>query len=340
VGEVDGLIGEASRFPYLMPDLQTALGLGPDTFTAHIGHSGSGIVATPMVAKGAAAAGQGSTFLCVYGISLSDDGGAGAYHEQRPFKANLEMPIGYFPQPVWMAAMANRYLAVHGLDAEQLGHVPISSRDWASLHPAAERRQPITMKDYRASEMVSTPYRMLDCCLVGDGAAALLLTTRERARDLPRPAITVAGVHRAVEPFPEQEYLSVRREQLGLPSRWSGPAALRQAGLTFADIDVAYLYDCFSIIPVLQLEDMGFCEAGQGLNLFASGATRPGGRLPVNTHGGLMSHSFVPGINMIIEAVTQLRGQAGLRQVTNARAALVGGWAAHEHSTLVLTTEA
>jgi acetyl-CoA acetyltransferase len=100
---------------------------------------------------------------------------------------------------------------------------------------------------------------------------------------------------------------------------------------------LAYLYDCFSIIPVLQLEDIGFCRAGEGLEFFASGATAPGGSLPVNTHGGLLSHSYVPGLNMVVEAVTQLRGTAEApRQQTGAEVALVAAWADTEHTTLIL----
>ena len=333
---IDGVLSEAYSTPKIMPELHAALNLKPEVFTANVGLVGSGAVATISVAQAAAAAGLGSTFLCVYGLNLSQSEGPGSHHSADPYKANMEMPFGFYPQPIYMAAMTNRYLAQYGVDESLVAAVPIATRQWAALNPSALRREPLTPEEYLASPVIADPLRKLDCCLISDGACAFVLTTREVAADLRQPPVDILSVSRAVEPIPSQEYLGVRSDHMHLPSRLSGPSALKKAGLDVADVDLAYLYDCFSIIPVLQLEDIGFCRAGEGLEFFASGATAPGGALPVNTHGGLLSHSYVPGLNMVVEAVTQLRRAADEARQQSAEVALVAAWADTEHTTLIL----
>ncbi|CDO30869.1 thiolase family protein [Mycolicibacterium porcinum] len=336
-GSLDGVLSEAYSTPHIMPGLHAALNLKPDVFTANIGLVGSGAVATIALAHAAANTGQGSTFLCVYGLNLSDVGGPGTHHSSDPYKANMEMPFGFFPQPVYMAAMAKRYCAEYGVDEELISSVPLSTRAWAALNPSALCHEPLTAEEYARSPMIADPLRKLDCCLISDGACAFVVTTKDRAVNMAHRPVDVLSLSRAVEPIPSQEYLGVRSDHMNLPSRLSGPNALKRAGLTVNDVDLAYLYDCFSIIPVLQLEDIGFCGAGKGLEFFASGATAPGGSLPVNTHGGLLSHSYVPGINMVIEAVTQLRGEAeAARQQSDVETALVAAWADTEHTTVLL----
>lgn len=335
-GDIDAVLSEAHDMPQIFPDILASLGLSPDTYTAHVGLIGSGAVATPLLARALVSAGMASTVLCVYGLNLSQSGGFGAFHEADPYKANLEMPFGFFPQAVYMASMARRYCHDFGVDSDDLGYVPLSARAWAALNPTAERRTPFTIEEYLAKPYLSDPFRALDCCLVSEGACAFIVTTRERARDLAQRPVDVLGGARAVEPVTEHEYFGVRGDY-NLPARFSGPAALKNAGVAIGDVDIAYLYDCFSIIPILQYENIGFCEPGEGLAAFKSGVTRPGGSLPVNTHGGLMSHSYVPGVNSLYEAVIQLRGDAEPeRQVQDAEVALVGAWAAQEHTCLIL----
>lgn len=335
-GDLDAVLSEAHDMPAIFPDILASLGTLPDVFTAHVGLIGSGAIATPLLARSLIRSGMASTVLCVYGLNLSQSGGPGAFHSADPYKANLEMPFGFYPQAVYMACMARRYCADFGVDPDDLGYVPLSARSWAALNPTAEKRTPFTIEEYLATPYLAEPFRALDCCLVSEGAVAFVLTTAERARDLRQRPVRVLGGARAVEPVTEHEFFGVRGEY-DLPARFSGPAALKDAEVGVDDIDIAYLYDCFSIIPVLQYENIGFCRPGEGLEAFKSGSTRPGGRLPVNTHGGLMSHSYVPGVNSVVEAVLQLRGQAGAsRQVPDVDVALVGAWAAQEHTTLVL----
>ena len=334
---VDGILSEAYSTPHIMPDLHAALNLKPDVFTANVGLVGSGAVATIALAQAAAEAGVGSTFLCVYGLNLSNSGGPGAHHSADPYKANLEMPFGFYPQPVYMAAMTRRYCAQYGVEEDLLSAVPLATRQWAALNPLALCRDELTPESYFSSPVIADPLRKLDCCLISDGACAIVVTATPEGADRAHPPVSVLSVARAIEPIPSQEYLGVRPDHLSLASRISGPAALKKAGLETKDVDLAYLYDCFSIIPVLQLEDIGFCNRGEGLEFFASGATAPGGTLPVNTHGGLLSHSYVPGLNMVVEAVHQLRGTADPERLqSGAEVALVAAWADTEHTTLIL----
>jgi acetyl-CoA acetyltransferase len=335
--DLDGLFSESKIMPDVVADLRAAFGLSPTVQSAHIGLIGSGSVAAAILARAVAMTGGGSLFACVFALSLSSVGGPGAYHESDPYKANLELPFGFYPQPVYMACMARRYFMKYGIEPDDLGFVPVSARQWAQLNPAAQRRDPLDIEGYRAAAPIAEPLRAEDCCLISDGAMAFVVTTMDRARDMAHSPIEILGVQRAVEPITEHEYLSVREDHTHLPSRFSAPGAFEQAGLAAADVDLVYLYDCFSIIPVLQLEDMGFCEPGSAVELFRSGATAPGGGRPVNTHGGLLAHSYLPGVNMVVEAVTQLRGDAEQgRQVRGATTAAIGAWAAQEHTTMIL----
>jgi acetyl-CoA acetyltransferase len=165
------------------------------------------------------------------------------------------------------------------------------------------------------------------------------MTSLERARDLPHRPAVVAGVGFGSKPVPQSGYFSQSRDLLTTPAELSGPKAYRDAGLTPDDVDVAEIYDCFTISMVLQLEDLGFAEKGAGAAFAASGAIAPGGLLPVNTHGGLLSQSYLVGGNHVVEAVRQLRGDRGDAQVDGAEVALVAGLGAPEHATLLLTVD-
>jgi acetyl-CoA acetyltransferase len=338
ISDIDGIVSEYFVSPALVYDLVSAFGWPEDIFSAHIGLCGAGTVASPLLAKMAIEAGLAKNIVCYFGVKWGTEAAAfSSHHSEDPYKANLEMPFGFFPQAAYMAAMANRYLAEYGYDRDDLARVSMTQRRWSSMHPEASKRELLTLEQYHASPMVSDPYHNADCALLSDGAAAFVMTTEDVAADLRQTPVVVAGCARSTSSVTEHAYLGVRPDLLSLPSSSSGPRALKAAGMTPDDIDVAELYDCFSIIPVIQLEDIGFCERGAGLGLYRDGVTAPGGRLPVNTHGGLTCHSYLLGISHLCEAVKQLRGDAADRQVPGARHALVGGWAGPEHSTAVLT---
>ncbi|CAN5608787.1 thiolase [soil metagenome] len=246
----------------------------------------------------------------------------------------LRMPMGAY------ALAASRHVHQFGTTSEQLAEIAVQTREWAALNPRARLREPITVADVLASPMEASPLHKLDCCLVTDGAGAVVLTSAARARDLARPPAFVLGAgmthtHAMISMMPDLT------ETGGVTS---GREAFRIAGLAPADVDVVELYDSFTITVLLALEDLGFCAKGEGGGFVADGPLRPGGALPANTNGGGLAytHPGQYGMFLLVEAVRQLRGEAGDRQVPGAEVALAhgSGGVLSALSTVILGTEA
>lgn len=266
--------------------------------------------------------------------SRSMDGGVETHVPQAQFEVPYAplFPLSYY------AMATQRYLHVFGGTRAQLAEVAVAAREWALLNPAAFRYQagPISAQDVLGARMVSSPLTVADCCLVTDGGGAVVLTSTERARHLRRQPVQVLG-------YAERTTNASMTSQGDLTvtgAVQSGAEALARAGLTAADIDVAEVYDSFTITTVLTLEALGFCGRGEGLDFIAEGRIRPGGELPVNTSGGGLSycHPGQFGVLLLVEAVRQLRGEAGPRQVLGARHALAHGTGGilSTHATVVL----
>jgi acetyl-CoA acetyltransferase len=221
------------------------------------------------------------------------------------------------------ALAAARHMHVYGTTRRQLACVAVAARQWAQRNPLAFARDPLSVEDVLASRMICDPISLLDCCLVTDGAGAVVLVRAERGAHQRQTPIYLLGcasaqTHRQISQMPDLTVTAAAQ---------SGPRAFAQAGLTPSDIDVVQLYDAFTINVLLFLEDLGFCQKGEAGALVEGGAIAPGGALPVNTNGGGLScvHPGMYGIFTIIEAVEQLRGTAGERQVLGAQTALVHG---------------
>jgi acetyl-CoA acetyltransferase len=237
-------------------------------------------------------------------------------------ETQYQAPYGYLAPPQQYAMVARAYMLAHGIhDGDAFAPVALTQRRHAMLNPRALMKKPMTMDDYLASRPIVDPFRLFDCCLETDGAVALLVTTAERARDLKKPPVLISGVVWG------GGHTLFRNEPGLVPSaaRLTAPRLFAMAGMTPADVDVAELYDCFTFTVPLQLEDYGFCADGEGCNFVAEGHAALGGTLPVNTHGGFLSEGYVHGLNHACEAVSQLRGEAGARQVPDARIALSTG---------------
>jgi acetyl-CoA acetyltransferase len=285
-------------------------------------------------------AGLASTIVNVFAVDWATRrpsmvGGPGQAHADDLVKRHLEIPFGWFPQPVYFATIARRHMADFGTTSEQLGAVAVACRRHANHTPGAFLHdRPLTLQQYLDSPLLADPFRKEDCCLISDGGGAFVMTSTERARDLARPVVEVAGV--GVGVTPTGNHWAQQRELTSTAQVFAAPGAFAMAGIGHDDVDVLACYDPFTILSVIQIEDLGFCAKGDGGPFVGDGALDfDTGALPYNTHGGLLSHSYVLGIAHVVELVRQLRGDAAT-QVADAEVAVYGGYTAGRAGTLVL----
>jgi acetyl-CoA acetyltransferase len=317
--DVDGLFS-ASVY-YQMPTLSAGeyLGIRP-CYSDTTMMGGSSFVSHLLHATAAIKARLCEVALIAYASTQRSEGGfRGVSDPPNPY----ETPYG--PRyPVSMYALAaSRHMHQYGTTREQLAEVAVAAREWAKLNPNAFVRDDLTVENVLASRMVSSPLSILDCCLVTDGGGALLVTSAERAKELRKPPVYLLGAgeahwHRDISQMPDLTTTAAAD---------SGRQAYAMAGVEHEDVNVAMLYDAFTINPVLFLEDLGFCEKGEGGNFVEGGRIAPGGELAVNTNGGGLSynHPGMYGLLLLIEAVWQLRGECNERQVGGAEVALAHG---------------
>lgn len=253
--------------------------------------------------------------------------------------AQFESPYGP-TVPSLYALIAQAHMSEFGTTSEQLAQIAVVTRKHAHLNPAAQKRDLITVEDVVNSRMIADPLHLYDCSLISDGGSAIIITSSEKAKHMSKQPIYLLGVgegHR-------HEHISQEKDLTTSAAVDSGKRAYEMAGVGPEDIDVAQIYDCFTPTVLIELEDLGFCEKGEGGAFVESGAIELGGSLPMNTHGGLLSHCHPgnPGsMFLLTEAVFQLRNQAGDRQVADAEVALVHGQGGimSSHTTLILGKE-
>ena len=337
--DIDGYIG--NRMVPGSDDLGPLIGMKDRAFTAVTDVAGGTATSGQalILAQLAIEAGLARHVIVPYGIQSTKPGGVYGFHAREPLKAALEMPAGFFGQATYFASMANRYAYEHGLSEEELASVPITYRKWAELTPWAQRREPLDIEEYRKSRMISTPLRAVDCCLTTDAACAYIVSAVEDARDAPHPVVKVQGIGMGTNMFPHGVLFTQNPCTYEYPGERSAKKAYDMAGMGPADLDLAQIYDGFSISAIVQTEMLGLCERGEGARFYAAGHAAPGGRMPVNTSGGHMSGGYVPGINLLIEGVRQLRGGQGDRQVPDARVCGVAGLGGNSHSTTILVRD-
>jgi len=238
------------------------------------------------------------------------------------------------------ALAANRHMHEFGTTKEQLAEVAVSARAWAQLNPAATMRDPLSVEDVVNARMIVDPLGKFDCCLISDGGAAMIMVRKDRVQDFPKKPVYMLGVGSRTD----HNLISCMPDLTTTAAKEAAAAAFAMAGVSPADIDVVELYDAFTINTILFLEDMGFCEKGEGGAFVSNGNIAPGGSLPVNTNGGGLScvHPGMYGMFLMIEAVQQLRGECGERQVDNAKLAACngsGGFLASQVSAIFGTQE-
>lgn len=324
-GIIPGFIGVSAE------DLMSNLGSEDIKYTATIHIGGASAVASLQTASMAVATGLATNILCVTGwngysnLRVSAGELSNTQLPMIPLLASFEMPYGLSVPAQWYAPMARRHMYEYGTTSRQFGAVAVAMRKHAQLNDnALMRGKPITIEDHQNSRMIADPFRLLDCCLESDGAAAVVVTSADRARDMRHKPVYIMGVAEG-HPYPPDQIVN-RPLLTELGVKKAAPRAFAMAGVTPKDIDVAEIYDCFTFTVICQLEDIGFCHKGEGGSFVEGGRIELGGELPVNTHGGLLSQAHVLGMNHVVEAVKQLRGSAGRAQVNNAEVALVSGY--------------
>jgi acetyl-CoA acetyltransferase len=245
----------------------------------------------------------------------------------------LRLPMGAY------ALAASRHMALYGTTSEQLAQIAVSTRQWASMNPRARYQTPITVQDVLDSPWVCEPLHLFDCCLVTDGAGAVVLTSAERARDLKKKPVYVLGAGTSHS----HSMISAMPDLTTTAATVSGPKAFDMAGIKHSDVDILMSYDSFTITVLMCIEDMGFCPKGEGGRFVEDGKLGPGGSLPCNTNGGGLSytHPGQYGMFLLVEAARQLRGESGPRQVSDAKVAVAhgSGGVLSTMSTVVMGTE-
>lgn len=320
--------------------LQSTLGMRNTRVLAVVQGFGSSAAQMVQYASMAIEAGMAEVVVCVYADAPLQEGKrAGAAY---PGQARAMVGVGSLPfaaglkaAPERYAVAARRHMHAFGTTTEQLGAVAVAAREWATMNPHAQMREPMTLEDHASSRMIADPLRLLDCCLVSNGAVAVVVTSAERAATLKQPPVHVWGWGQS-----HPGYVNRRDSEFGLVTgaAQSGPEALKMAGVGVDDIDIREIYDCFTYTTLITLEDYGFCGKGEGGEFVASGAIAPGGSHPTNTGGGELSSYYMWGMTPLSEGIIQARGQAGERQVDQHDLVMVSGngGVLDFHSTLIL----
>lgn len=339
MSDIDGLATANLNAAMWPLNVVEHLGLKP-RFTEGTNIGGSAFVAQMQPAARALIAGDCDAVLVCYGSTQRTT----PMPRRERLKARtlldpfpLESPYRPFIPPSSYALMAARHMHEYGTTRQHLAEVAVAARKWAQLNPEAVERDPLTIEQVLQAPMISDPFTQYDCCLVTDGAAAFVMVRADRAASMPHTPVHLLSCETAVW----HRQISGMDNLTVTPAAESGPRAMQAAGLTHSEIDMVQLYDAFTINTLLFLEDLGFCRKGEGGPFIEGGNIAPGGELPVNTNGGGLScvHPNMYGAFAVVEAVRQLRGDCGPRQVQAAKTALVhgnGGVAASSQSTAIL----
>jgi acetyl-CoA acetyltransferase len=332
MADVDGLLtagswgmpGPGSLMPLtvgeylgITPRFVDGTNIGGSAFEIHVAHAALAIEA-----------GYCDVALIVYGSAQRTARSRSLGGRPTELTFQYEVPYGIATPVGSYALAAMRYLHQYGVGPEARAEVAVAARRWAQLNEAAMMRDPLSIADVFASPMICDPLHVRDCCLATDGAGAVVMTTAERARDLRSRPIRLLGYGEA-----QQSWLIAEMEDATWlkPAAMSSERAFGMAGVKRSDIDVLGIYDSFTITVLLTLEALGYCGRGEAGAFIKGGRIAPGGALPVNTTGGGLScmHPGMYGLFLIIEAVRQLRGECGARQIDNAKLALVHGTGGH-----------
>ncbi len=325
MSEVDGIFTagpgwsaslQVAEYLGIRPNYTDSTSVGGSSFVIHVEHAAAAIQAG------------------LIDVALITHGQSGHSDRRRPGTGRPSLdpwfPAAQFEMPYHVGGPASvyalacvRHMHQYGTTHEQLAEIAVATRKWAMLNPKALMRDPITIEDVLSSRWITYPFHLLDCCLVTDAGGAVVVTSAERAKDCRKQPVLVLGSGEATT----HQTIASMPDLTDTPASISGPLAFEMAGVRPDEIDVTEVYDSFTYTALATLEALGFCEKGEGGPFVSGGRTAPGGEFPLNTNGGGLSytHPGMYGMFLLIEAVRQLRGECGERQVPGAKLACVNG---------------
>ncbi|MFE5892351.1 lipid-transfer protein [Streptomyces sp. NPDC056468] len=337
-GDVDGMVTFTMD---TSPEITVAqaCGMGELSFFSRVHYGGGAACATVQQAALAVATGIAEVVVCYRAFNERSGRrfGSGVQHREPSAEGvalGWSLPFGLLTPASWVAMAAQRYLHTYGLTPEAFGHVAVMDRKYAATNPAAYfHGRPITLADHAASRWIVEPLRLLDCCQETDGGQAIVVTSVDRARDLPHPPAVIAAAAQGTGRGQEQMTSFYRDDLTGLPEMAVVARQLwRTAGLGPGEIDVGILYDHFTPFVLMQLEEFGFCGKGEAADFVAEE------RLPLNTHGGQLGEAYLHGMNGIAEGVRQVQGRS-VNQIPGAERVLVTAGTGVPTSGLVLAAD-
>ena len=348
--DIDGLLINAGITGFqgdgLGLGLQNALGLGDLRLLNHMNAAGSTAAQMVHYATMAIDAGMATHVVCVFvDAPLREGASAAAAYGNAGRRSGpqgiqgLSAGAGHFGANTAYALAARRHMALYGTTQDQLGAVAVAERAWATKNPMAKMQDPLTLEDYHASRWIVEPLHLLDCCLVSNGAVALIVSPADRAAGMPQPPVYVWGMGQG---HPGDTRRAGDSPETETGARFAAKTAFGMAGVGPEDIDICELYDCYTYTVLVTLEDYGFCKKGEGGAFVEDGKLGPGGSLPTNTGGGQLSSYYMWGMTPLSEAIIQGRAQGGDRQVEKNDVILStgNGGALNYHAALVLSPHA
>jgi len=346
--QVDGLLINAgitgTTGGGLTLSLQNYLGMKDLRLLNHMNAAGSTAAQMVQYAAMAIQAGMANHVLCVFadaplreGSSAGAAYGSAAANPQRPRgMPGLYPAAGYFGANTPYALAARRHMAEYGTTQDQLGIIAVGQRQWAMKSPIAQMRDPMTLDDYHASRWIIEPLHLLDCCLVSNGAVAVIVSSAGAAKEMPQPPVYVLGMGQG---HPGDSNRAGDDWETRTGARFAAGTAYKMAGVGPGEIDICQVYDCYTYTVLVTLEDYGFCKKGEGGPFVQDGKLGPGGSLPTNTGGGELSGYYMWGMTPLSEGIIQARGQGGARQVAKRDTVLVtgNGGSLSYHACLILS---
>lgn len=338
--DVDGLLTNAGVSDGIGLGLNVTMGMRDLRLCAHMNAAGSTAGQMVQYAAMAVQAGMANAVACVFADAPITPGhkGAEAYGQIRRLsgQTGLNANYGFFGANTGYALAARRHMALYGTTHDQLGAIAVSNRKWAAGNPKAVFREPMNLEDYHTSRWVIEPLHLFDCCMVNNGAVAVIVTTAERARSLKQPPVYILGMGQG---HPGNPRRAGYENEVNTGAVLAKQSAFRMAGISNDDVDVCEFYDCYTYTTLVTLEDYGFCRKGEGGPFVSDGKLAPGGSLPTNTGGGMLSGYYMWGMTPVSEGIIQARGQGGARQAPKHDVVLVSsqGGVLDYHACLVLS---